>query len=117
MKRRTEVERSRKLLFFLPPVFRLCTSDRGSRVDVLGEKQRRAPFIAFFLRERGGDVVGINPLPNAFGETCKLQFIKEAELFYACAGANIERRYLSVREVLSNYKNEAFFCVLCPPLC
>lgn len=56
--------------------------------------------------------MGINLLPNTFGETCKLQSIKEAELFYVCAGANIERRYLSAREALSNNEKEPFFGVL-----
>lgn len=49
--------------------------------------------------------MGINLLPNTLGETCKLQFIKGAELFYVCAGANIVQRYLSAREALSNSKN------------
>lgn len=68
--------------------------------------------LPFFLPACGADVVGINLRPNTFGETCKSYSIKEAELFYVCAGANIERRYLSAREALSHNKKEPFFGVL-----
>lgn len=37
---------------------------------------------AWFSASAGADVVGMEPLPDTSGETYKLQFIKEVELFY-----------------------------------
>lgn len=59
---------------FLPPSF--LSPLYCSHVDVLVEKQRRAPFIPLFLGKRGADVVGMNLLPDTFGETCKSQFTR-----------------------------------------
>lgn len=74
---KTQGGRALKKASFLPPSF--LSPLHGSHVDVLVEKQRRAPFIPLLL---GADVVGMNLLPDTFGETCKLQFIKEIEAFY-----------------------------------